>query len=196
MHARVCAQSCSRLREPWTAARQAPLSMGLSRQEYWSGLPFPPDPGVGPASPPWQAAPLLLRHRGSHLVSVRAEFRWGWCWFPARRWDSDSGGAGSQPGAGAVIQAGNTELQPLNIRRFQTREEHSDRRNSTHTEGTASRRREQHPEGGTSMQTEGTASRLREQHSDGALRWREQHSERGNSRDKGEDLSRSPPPIF
>ena len=26
---------------PWTAARQAPLSMGFSRQEYWSGLPFP-----------------------------------------------------------------------------------------------------------------------------------------------------------
>ena len=35
----------------WTLARQAPLSMGLPRQEYWSGLPFPslgdlPDPGV------------------------------------------------------------------------------------------------------------------------------------------------------
>ena len=27
---------------PWTAARQAPLSMGFSRQDYWSGLPFPP----------------------------------------------------------------------------------------------------------------------------------------------------------
>ena len=27
---------------PWTVARQAPLSMGFSRQEYWSGLPFPP----------------------------------------------------------------------------------------------------------------------------------------------------------
>ena len=27
---------------PWTAAHQAPLSMGFSRQEYWSGLPFPP----------------------------------------------------------------------------------------------------------------------------------------------------------
>ena len=27
---------------PWTVAHQAPLSMGLSRQEYWSGLPFPP----------------------------------------------------------------------------------------------------------------------------------------------------------
>ena len=41
---------------PWTVARQAPLSMGFSRQEYWSGLPFPspgdlPDPGIKPASP-------------------------------------------------------------------------------------------------------------------------------------------------
>ena len=36
---------------PWTVARQAPLSMGFSRQEYWSGLPFPspgdlPNPGI------------------------------------------------------------------------------------------------------------------------------------------------------
>ena len=41
---------------PWTVACQAPLSMGFSRQEYWSGLPFPPpgdhpDPGIEPASP-------------------------------------------------------------------------------------------------------------------------------------------------
>ena len=41
---------------PWTAARQAPLSKGFPRQEYWSGLPFPspgdlPDPGIDPASP-------------------------------------------------------------------------------------------------------------------------------------------------
>ena len=40
----------------WTVARQAPLSMGFSRQEYWSGLPYPPpedlpDPGIKPASP-------------------------------------------------------------------------------------------------------------------------------------------------
>ena len=40
---------------PWTVACQAPLSMGLSRQGYWSGLPFPspedrPDPGMGPES--------------------------------------------------------------------------------------------------------------------------------------------------
>ena len=40
---------------PWTVARQAPLSMGFSRQEYWSGLPFPfprdlSHPGIEPAS--------------------------------------------------------------------------------------------------------------------------------------------------
>ena len=40
---------------PWTVARQAPLSMGLPRQEDWSGLPFPPpvnlpNPGTEPAS--------------------------------------------------------------------------------------------------------------------------------------------------
>ena len=53
----VCLLSCVRLIEtPWTVARQAPLSMGFSRQEYWIGLLFPPpgdlaDPGIEPASP-------------------------------------------------------------------------------------------------------------------------------------------------
>ena len=41
---------------PWTVARQAPLSMGFPRQEYWSGLSFAsqgdlPDPGIEPTSP-------------------------------------------------------------------------------------------------------------------------------------------------
>ena len=41
---------------PWTVARQAPLSMGFSRHEYWNGLPSPPpgdfpDPGIKPRSP-------------------------------------------------------------------------------------------------------------------------------------------------
>ena len=41
---------------PWTVTRQAPMSMGFFRQEYWSGLPFPspgdlPDLGIDPASP-------------------------------------------------------------------------------------------------------------------------------------------------
>ena len=45
---------------PWTVARQAPLSMGFSRQECWSGLPFPPagdlpHPGIEPGSPALQA---------------------------------------------------------------------------------------------------------------------------------------------
>ena len=35
------AQSCLTLCDPWTVAHQAPPSMGFSRQEYWSGLPFP-----------------------------------------------------------------------------------------------------------------------------------------------------------
>ena len=39
----------------WTVDRQSPLSMGFSRQEYWSGLPYPspgdlPDPGINPAA--------------------------------------------------------------------------------------------------------------------------------------------------
>ena len=43
----------------WTVARQAPLSMGFSRQEYWSGLPFLPpgdlpEPGIKPESPALQ----------------------------------------------------------------------------------------------------------------------------------------------
>ena len=46
---------------PWTAARQTPLSMGLSRQEHWSGLSCPPpgdlpDPGIKTLSP---VAPAL-----------------------------------------------------------------------------------------------------------------------------------------
>ena len=51
------------LQPPWTVACQVPLSMGLSRQEYWSGLPFPspgnlPDPGIEPGSPALQADSL------------------------------------------------------------------------------------------------------------------------------------------
>ena len=57
------AQLLSRTRlfaTPWTVARQALLSVGVFRQEYWSGLPFPPlgdlsDPGVEPVSPPFPA---------------------------------------------------------------------------------------------------------------------------------------------
>ena len=55
----VGSKSQSRLQlsaTPWTVARQAPLSMGFPRQEYWSGLTFfssgyLPDPGIKPSSP-------------------------------------------------------------------------------------------------------------------------------------------------
>ena len=54
---------------PWTVAYQASLSMGFSRQEYWSGLPFPspgylPDPGVEPRSPTLEADALTSEPPG------------------------------------------------------------------------------------------------------------------------------------
>ena len=68
---------------PWTATCQASLSMGFSRQEYWSGLPCHPpgdlpDPGiktVSPTAPALQADSLSLSHWGSpilpsHLSSI------------------------------------------------------------------------------------------------------------------------------
>ena len=63
--------SCVRLFViPWTVACQAPLSMGFSKQKYWSGLPFPPpgdlpNPGTepkSPAAPALQVASLPLNH--------------------------------------------------------------------------------------------------------------------------------------
>ena len=56
-------QSCPTLCDPIDGSPQAPLSMGFSRQEYWSGLPFPspghlPDPMTDPGSPVLQAHSL------------------------------------------------------------------------------------------------------------------------------------------
>ena len=57
-------------------SHQAPLSMGFSRQEYWSGLPFPspedlPDPEIEPRSPALQADSLLISHQGMKIGLVR-----------------------------------------------------------------------------------------------------------------------------
>ena len=60
---------------PWTVARQDPLSMGFSRQEYWSRLPFAspgdlPHPGIKPRSPALQADSLPSEPPGKqHLVA-------------------------------------------------------------------------------------------------------------------------------
>ena len=68
-HVRLCATL-------WTVAHQASLSMGFSRQEYWSGLPFPspgdlPNPGVKPASLTpnlcWQVGCLPLAPPGKPM---------------------------------------------------------------------------------------------------------------------------------
>ena len=57
---------------PWTAAYQAPPSIGFSRQEYWSGLPFPspgglPNPGIEPRSPTLQADALTSEPPGKKM---------------------------------------------------------------------------------------------------------------------------------
>ena len=62
--------SCVRLfATPWTVTHQAPPSMGFSKQEYWSGLPFPspgdlPHPGIEPRSPSFQADALTSEPPG------------------------------------------------------------------------------------------------------------------------------------
>ena len=58
---------------PWTAARQAPQSTAFSRQEYWSGLPFPspgdlPDPGIEHGSPALEADALTSEPPGAKTL--------------------------------------------------------------------------------------------------------------------------------
>ena len=73
----VCMLWCVRFfAAPWTTAHQAPLSMEFSRQEYWSGLPFPspgdlPYPGIKPGSPTLQADPLPAEPAGKLDHSVQ-----------------------------------------------------------------------------------------------------------------------------
>ena len=76
----VCsvAQCCLALCDLMDCSLQAPLSMGLPRQEHWSGLPFSspgdlPNPGIEPASPAWQADSLPLSHQESQLYVVDSE---------------------------------------------------------------------------------------------------------------------------
>ena len=69
----LVANSCPTLATPWTVACQAPLSIAFSRQEHWSGLPFPspgdlPNPGIKPGSPALQAGSLLTELWGKPKV--------------------------------------------------------------------------------------------------------------------------------
>ena len=84
----------------WTVARQAPLSMGFSRQEYWSGLPCPPPgdlphPGIEPSSlrslpggffttsTTWEARndSLVLPYKICTLLPAYKSNNF-WCWLP------------------------------------------------------------------------------------------------------------------
>ena len=69
--------SCSILSDsfatPWTIAHQAPLSMGFSRQEYWSNLPFPSpgdllDPGIEPTFPALERGFFTTEPPGNSLL--------------------------------------------------------------------------------------------------------------------------------
>ena len=74
-------KSLSRVRlfeTPWTVAHQAPPSMGFSRQEYWSGLPFPspgdlPAPGSDPGLPHRGQTLCCLSHSGSPVSTTRTQ---------------------------------------------------------------------------------------------------------------------------
>ena len=76
---KVHAQSLSHVQllvTPWTVARQAPLSMRFSRQEYWSGLPVPspgdlPDPEMEPVSSALQADSLPSEPPGKPHPDMR-----------------------------------------------------------------------------------------------------------------------------
>ena len=64
---------------PWTISSQAPLAMGFPRQEYWSGLPFPPPgdlphPGIKPRSAALQADSLSSEPPGKLLLTFYLDF--------------------------------------------------------------------------------------------------------------------------
>ena len=96
---------------PWTVAYQAPQSMGFSRQEYWSGLPFPsqgelPDPGIESWSPALQADALPFEpprkpYKGNFInmgFAVVSDSKESSC---------NAGDSGSSPGLGRSPWEGN-----------------------------------------------------------------------------------------
>ena len=82
VHYMLVAQSCPILCNPRTIALQASLSMNLSRQEYWSGLPFPtpgdlPNPGIEPGSSTLQTDSLTSEPLGKFYLSIkRSQWRY------------------------------------------------------------------------------------------------------------------------
>ena len=113
----VCAWSLSRVwlfATPWTVAHQAPLSMGFSRHEYWSGLPFPsgdlPDPGIKPVSP---ASPALAGGFFTTSATWQAQEYWSGEPFPS---PEDLPTSGIEPRSPAVQAVSLPSEPPGNLR--------------------------------------------------------------------------------
>ena len=109
-------KSCLTLVTPWTVAFQTPLSMGFSRQEYWSGLPFPfpgdlPDPGIESGSPALKLKVKSLNRvqlfvtpwTGAYQVPLSMGFskqdKWSRLTFPSA---ADHPNPGIEPGSPAL----------------------------------------------------------------------------------------------
>ena len=74
----LVAKLCPTLVTPWTVAHQAPLSMGFSKQAYWSGLPFPspgdlPYPGIKFWPPALQVDSLPTEPPGKPIVKLKGK---------------------------------------------------------------------------------------------------------------------------
>ena len=75
----LVAKLCLTLVTPWIVAHQAPLTQDFSRQEYWSGLPFPftgdlPNPGIRPESPALQADSLPSEPPGNPRIYLILDY--------------------------------------------------------------------------------------------------------------------------
>ena len=75
----LVSQSCPALCDSWTVAHQVPLSMEFSKQEYWSGLPFPslgdlPDPRIELRSPALEEDSLPSEPPGKSYMYVTLQF--------------------------------------------------------------------------------------------------------------------------
>ena len=118
-----CMLSCSNHVQlfaiPWTVAHQAPLSMGFSRQEYWSGLRCPPpgdlpDPGIEPTSPVLQADSLPSEPPGQGL-NLLSSTGVGYPDFPLQgnvQWGRRASGVSAAVGASRVCPDFSTEAMP------------------------------------------------------------------------------------
>ena len=99
---KLCAQLVSSVQPyatPWTVAHQTPLSMELSRQEYWSGLPFPPpgdlpDPGTQSASPTLVGRFFTSEPPGKPSITLATSYKWdravhALLWLVSSKWIKD-----------------------------------------------------------------------------------------------------------